>query len=61
MFCNIRLEMSAVLQENFILSGRINNMTIDVEDVKAFYYEDEDDKMSIEDMQYQIDNLVGMF
>jgi len=61
MFCNIRLEMSAVLQDNFVLSGRINNMTIEVEEMKAFYYESEDDKMSVEEIQDQIDNLVGMF
>lgn len=61
MFCNIRLEMSAVLQDNFVLSGRINNMTIEVEEMKAFYYESEDDKMTIEETQDQIDNLVGMF
>jgi hypothetical protein len=61
MFCNIRLEMSAVLQDNFVLSGRINNMTIEVEEMKAFYYESEEDKMTIEEIQDQIDNLVGMF
>jgi hypothetical protein len=61
MFCNIRLEMSAVLQDNFVLSGRINNMTIEVDEMKAFYYESEDDKMSVEEIQDQIDNLVGMF
>jgi hypothetical protein len=29
--------------------------------VNPFYYEDEDDKKSIEETQEQIDNLVGMF
>jgi hypothetical protein len=53
--------MQAVLQENFVLSGRINNMTIEVEDIQTFFYEDEDDKKTIEETQDQIDNLVGMF
>lgn len=61
MFCNIKLQLHAVLQENFILTGKINNMSIEVENMKAFYYEDEDDKKSIEETQDQIDNLVGMF
>ncbi len=49
------------MQEKFLLSGRINNMTINVEQVNPFYYEDEDDKKSIEETQEQIDNLIGMF
>ncbi len=36
-------------------------MSIEVENMKAFYYEDEDDKKTIEETQDQIDNLVGMF
>jgi hypothetical protein len=36
-------------------------MSIEAEEMKAFYYEDEDDKKSIEETQDQIDNLVGMF
>jgi hypothetical protein len=59
--CKMKLSVQAVLQEKFLLSGRINNMTINVEQVNPFYYEDEDDKKTIEETQEQIDNLVGMF
>jgi vacuolar-type H+-ATPase subunit F/Vma7 len=31
-------------------------MSIEAEEMKAFYYEDEDDKKSIEETQDQIDN-----
>jgi len=61
MFCKMRLYVQAVLQENFILSGRINNITIEVEEIRSFFYEDEDEKKTIEETQDQIDNLVGMF
>jgi hypothetical protein len=59
--CNMKLSVQAVLQENFVVSGRINNMTIQVESVKPFYYEDDEAKKSLEETQDQIDNLVGMF
>ena len=57
----MKLSVQAVLQENFVVSGRINNMTIQVESVKPFYYEDDEVKKSLEETQDQIDNLVGMF
>jgi hypothetical protein len=59
--CKMKLSVQAVLQEKFLLSGRINNMTINVEKVNSFYFEDEEDNKTLEETQEQIDNLVGMF
>jgi hypothetical protein len=53
--------MQAVLQERYLLSGRINNMTIKVDQVNVFFHEDEDDRKTLEDTQEQIDNQVEMF
>ena len=59
--CKMKLSVQAVLQEKFLLSGRINNMTINVEKVNSFYFEDDEDNKTLEETQEQIDNLVGMF
>jgi len=51
MICKMRLNVQAVLQEKFVLSGRITDMAIEVESFKPFYYEDESVKKSLEETQ----------
>jgi hypothetical protein len=46
----LRMSLVAELKENFLLTGQINNMTITVEDMKAFYFEKQEDIRTMEDI-----------
>ena len=48
--CKMRLSVQAELQEKFLLAGTIKNMTINVEAVNPFYYIDEEDSASLEEI-----------
>jgi len=47
--CSIKMNMQAVLEEKFMVTGKINDIAINVTQVQAFYYEEEEDKKTLEE------------
>ena len=38
-----------ILEEKFMVTGKINDIAINVTQVQAFYYEEEEDKKTLEE------------